>query len=113
MPQSRVLELSPREALARKTELRFVDVREPGEYVGPLGHIDGAELLPLGRVVNDTAQWSREQPLLLICHSGGRSGRAAAALSELGFSTVYNLVGGMLAWEAAGLPRVHTPPGTP
>jgi rhodanese-related sulfurtransferase len=102
MQPTRVLELSPREALARKTELRFVDVRELGEYVGPLG-----------RVVNDTAQWSREQPLLLICHSGGRSGRAAAALSELGFSTVYNLVGGMLAWEAAGLPRVQTPPGTP
>jgi rhodanese-related sulfurtransferase len=113
MPPSRVLDLSPQDALSRKGQLRFVDVRELGEYVGPLGHIAGAELVPLGQVVQAASEWPREQPLLLICHSGGRSGRAAAALTELGFGTVYNLVGGMLAWEAAGLPRVHTPPGTP
>ncbi len=48
---------------------------------------------------------ARDTPLLIICRSGGRSGRAAAALKQMGYSEVYNMAGGMIAWNNADLPR--------
>lgn len=97
-------EVSPGVARAHLQDVRVVDVREPQEFVGELGHVRGAELVPLGNLGAAVGAWRRDQPLLLICRSGGRSGRAAAALAQAGFSRVYNLDGGMLAWNAAGLP---------
>lgn len=82
-------------------EVRRIDVREPDEYTGPLGHLPGAELVPLGTLEAASASWSRETPLLLICKSGGRSARAAQALAQRGFEHLYNLAGGMLAVREA------------
>jgi rhodanese-related sulfurtransferase len=48
--------------------------------------------------------WRRDEELLLVCRSGGRSGQVAQALARAGFSKVMNLAGGMVAWNAAGLP---------
>lgn len=79
-----------------------IDVREPDEFVGPLGHIHGARLAPLAGVVEAAAGWDRHTPYLVVCKSGGRSGRACAALRSMGFSRLYNLTGGMLAWNDAG-----------
>lgn len=76
---------------------RIIDVREPDEFVGELGHLPEAELHPLGGLLGAAEAWSREAPLLLVCRSGGRSSRAAVALAQLGFSQLYNLRGGMLA----------------
>lgn len=78
-------------------EVRRIDVREPDEYTGPLGHLPGAELVPLGTLDAASASWPREAPLLLICRSGGRSAKAAQALAQRGFKHLYNLAGGMLA----------------
>ncbi|WP_205519821.1 rhodanese-like domain-containing protein [Pyxidicoccus caerfyrddinensis] len=78
-------------------EVRRIDVREPDEYTGPLGHLPGAELVPLGTLEAASAAWPREAPLLLICRSGGRSAKAAQALAQRGFRHLYNLAGGMLA----------------
>lgn len=81
---------------------RLVDVREPPEFTGELGHIPGAELVPLASVLAHAASWNKDEALLLVCKSGGRSGNAAQALNRLGFSKVMNLVGGMMSWNAAG-----------
>jgi rhodanese-related sulfurtransferase len=78
-------------------EVRRIDVREPDEYTGPLGHLPGAELVPLDTLEAAAASWPREEPLLLICRAGGRSAQAAQALARRGFRHLYNLVGGMLA----------------
>lgn len=83
---------------------RLIDVREPHEYSGELGHVAHSELVPLATVNDAAAKWDREQPLVMICRSGARSGRAAAALAAMGFKSVHNMVGGMLAWNEAGLP---------
>ncbi|WP_434391582.1 rhodanese-like domain-containing protein [Melittangium boletus] len=80
--------------------VRYVDVREPDEFHGPLGHLPGAQLVPLATLEDTSAGWDREAPLLLICRSGNRSGRAARALAERGFRRLYNLQGGMLAVRA-------------
>lgn len=88
----------------RLGNVRLVDVREPHEYVGELGHIAGAELVPLATVGVAAGAWDRMQPLVLICRSGARSGRAAAELLAKGFTQPINMVGGMMAWNAHSLP---------
>ena len=83
---------------------RLVDVREPAEFTGELGHVPGSELVPLGTVESAAASWDRDAPLAIICRSGGRSGKAALALAAKGFRRVASLRGGMLAWNALRLP---------
>jgi rhodanese-related sulfurtransferase len=83
--------------------VRLIDVREPHEFVGELGHIPGAELVPLSSVMAHAATWDKAHEYLLICRSGGRSANAAIALTRAGFAKAINLVGGMIAWNQAGL----------
>ncbi|MEZ4316197.1 MAG: rhodanese-like domain-containing protein [Myxococcota bacterium] len=97
-------EVSPTDALPHLAGLRLIDVRETAELDGPLGHLEGIEHVPLGTVPSAAPTWDRSTPILVICRSGGRSGSAAAHLAQLGFEQVFNLSGGMLAWNAAGLP---------
>ncbi len=87
---------------------RRIDVREPDEFTGPLGHLPQAELVPLSTVGAAAAEWKREVPLLLICRSGNRSGKAALLLSGLGFQTLFNLKGGMIAVREAEKPSGST-----
>lgn len=84
---------------------RVIDVREPAEFTGELGHIPGAELVPLATLASAAASWPREDELIVVCRSGGRSAKAAAQLSGMGFQRVMNMAGGMLAYSQAGLPR--------
>lgn len=78
-------------------EVRLIDVRQPDEFEGDLGHLDGAELVPLGQLAEISQAWPQDAPLLLICRSGNRSSQAARALRARGFSNLANLAGGMLA----------------
>jgi glyoxylase-like metal-dependent hydrolase (beta-lactamase superfamily II) len=82
----------------------LIDVREQDEFRGELGHVPGSQLVPLSTVVKSARQWSKEQPIVLICRSGGRSGKAAAQLVAAGFRRVASLQGGMLKWNAEHLP---------
>jgi rhodanese-related sulfurtransferase len=91
----------------------LVDVREPAEFDGLLGHIDGARLVPLGTVRHVATPWPRDADVLLVCRSGARSAKAAVQLREQGFTRVMNLRGGMLAWNTAQLPVVRAASGPP
>ena len=84
------------------TPVEVIDVREPDEYIGPLGHIRGAKLIPLGQLSQRTNELSRDRPLVMVCRSGARSGRATLLLQQAGFKQVANLNGGMLRWRAEG-----------
>lgn len=103
-------DLAPSVAAEHRGALRLIDVREPDEFDGPLGHIDGAELVPLATLPAFAASLDRQAPMLLICRSGARSARAATMLAAAGFTALYNLAGGMLVWEATGLPVVRATP---
>lgn len=92
-----------RVAEARGT-VRVIDVREPHEHRGELGHPVGAELVPLATLPQAAQRWDREREIVLVCRSGARSARAAALLASMGFRRVMNMAGGMLAWNEAGLP---------
>jgi rhodanese-related sulfurtransferase len=97
-------DVSPQAVFAARGQVRLVDVREPVEFDGELGHIAGAELVPLATVGQHLHAWDRAAELVLVCRSGGRSARAAEQLVAAGFLQVMNLAGGMLAYVAADLP---------
>ncbi|RMG99511.1 MAG: MBL fold metallo-hydrolase [Deltaproteobacteria bacterium] len=107
-----VLQRSPQEvaALLRSDPPPLVvDVREPEEFVGELGHVEGALLVPMDALVGRLprlAEWV-DRPVVVVCRAGARSRSAAALLARAGFRHVYNLEGGMVAWQAAGLPVQH------
>lgn len=84
-------------------EVRIIDVREQHEYSGELGHIRGAELVPLATLPAKARGWDTNEDIVLVCRSGGRSGAASRQLVQMGFTRVMNLRGGMLAYNAAGL----------
>ncbi len=81
---------------------RVIDVREPAEWDGELGHIAGAELVPLGGLEQASDAWDRHERLVVVCRSGARSGRAAVALERRGFDAVGSMRGGMRAWNERG-----------
>jgi sulfur dioxygenase len=86
--------------LAAHPGVRVVDVREPDEWNE--GHIEGAELVPLATISDRFAEWSRDEPMIVVCRSGARSGRAAQELEHAGFAHVASLRGGILAWARDG-----------
>lgn len=83
-----------------------IDVREPDEFAGPLGHIPGALNMPLGEVQERISEIEtlRDRPVVLICRTDKRSASAAAALRSAGFSDVHVLRGGMEQWTRSGNP---------
>lgn len=76
---------------------KIVDVREPDELL-VLPGIKNAENLPLGTVSSSVSKWDRSMPVVVVCRSGGRSGRAALELVQMGFTRIASMRGGMLAW---------------
>jgi rhodanese-related sulfurtransferase len=95
---------SPHDVAALRGRVRLIDVREPHEFTGELRHVPEAELVPLATVVDAARAWDTSAPIVCVCRSGARSGRAAEALVAMGFADVTNMSGGMLAWNEAGLP---------
>lgn len=88
---------------------KLIDVREPGEFSGELGHIEGALLIPLKDLAERAGEIERykHDELVAICRVGVRSTSAAAILTAMGFEHVSNLKGGMLEWNDARLPVVR------
>jgi sulfur dioxygenase len=84
----------------------LLDVREPSEFTGELGHIPGSTLVPLRELAERAGelQAHRAGPTVVVCRSGVRSTTAAAILEGLGFDQVYNLQGGMVDWNDRRLP---------
>ncbi len=85
--------------------IQLIDVRQPEEWTAELGHIADASLLPLADLLlgGPPPGTDPARPVVLVCRSGKRSARAAAALAFFGFPRVYNLAGGMIAWNQTGL----------
>lgn len=91
-------------------EYTIVDVRQPVEYVE--GHLPGAKFIPLNELVSDFSGLPQKKDVIFYCHSGSRSAAAAAMAAEEMTSSrgIYNLVGGIMAWEGQtvkGFPKVQ------
>ena len=109
MPVAIISAADLKKQLDEGAQLRLVDVREPAEWTSELGHIAGAELIPLGTIPNNLSKLQgEEREVITICKSGMRSQQAADFLAKNGLK-VRNLAGGMMAWKGAGLPTTREP----
>lgn len=104
-----IKQVSPSEVYSLAQEkgqnsLTLIDVREVDEYAALSTQM--AENIPLSAFDPHAllGRFPKEQPLYLICRSGQRSMHAAQALASCGFQQLFNVAGGMLAWEHEGLP---------
>jgi rhodanese-related sulfurtransferase len=92
---------------AYQDNVLLLDVRTDGEFAG--GHLEGATQIDYSKSNFEAKikELDRDQPVYVYCRSGNRSGRAARIMKGLGFKEVYNLEGGILAWQRKGKPVVR------
>ena len=83
-----------------REEFRLVDVRRQDEW--DEAHVDGADHVVLDVLESVAREWDREAPLVVMCKSGGRSGRAARLLEGMGFLRVASMAGGITGWRGEG-----------
>jgi rhodanese-related sulfurtransferase len=100
-------EASPQDVQDQLARYHIVDVREANEFEGPLGHLADAAWIALSELESRVEEIPAETPLLVVCRSGNRSGKACEWLAGWGRPGATNLTGGMLAWHAAELPVVR------
>ncbi|MDO8840206.1 MAG: VTT domain-containing protein [Parvibaculum sp.] len=103
---SRWIDVSTLENRLATNGITLIDVREPDEFVGPLGHISGALNMPLGEIRDRMGEIEtlRDHPVALVCRTDKRSASAAATLRSAGFRDVHVLRGGMEQWNRSGTP---------
>lgn len=92
----------PAELKSRLSEGRapvMLDVREAWEY--QTACIENSILIPMGEIPARISELNRGTELVVICHHGGRSMQVAMFLERQGFSSVFNLTGGVDAWARA------------
>lgn len=93
--------------LLENSDVQLVDVRTPDEFnsgfIANAEHIDYAS----PSFHEDVKILDKEKPVILYCHSGRRSAISTQKLLDAGFSKVYNLEGGILAWKKEGLEVVN------
>lgn len=95
IPSITPLELAAR--LARGDDLDIVDVRE--QYEWDIARLEGARLVPLGRIDFELDSFSSGRETVLYCKSGVRSAQAAHHLAGVGIRNVFNLAGGIVRWR--------------
>ena len=81
-----------------------LDVRDEKEFA--TGHLPKARHIPMGELAGRIAEIAKfkTKPVILTCKGGPRAGAAARLLTQSGFTTVYQLRGGLAAWQQASLP---------
>lgn len=94
-------------ALMNHDEALFLDVRTDGEIAE--GRVLNSVHIPLGALKQRLTELNRHRtrPIVVGCRSGHRSGQACGILRKHGFDQVYNLRGGLIAWQNASLPMIR------
>lgn len=95
-----------KQMIDNKEDFQLIDVREPFEVeICSLG----AELIPLAEIPNRVNEISKDKKVVVHCRSGARSGNAIGFLEQnFGFTNLYNLTGGILAWANEIDPTMDT-----
>lgn len=99
-----VIDVDPKEVAKILNRVCLIDVRQPEEFNGELGHIPGARLVVLDTIADHLDEIPKDKVVVFVCRSGGRSARAAAFALTQNYKDVYNLKGGMLLWNDLHLP---------
>ena len=98
-----VKDVTPQEVWEKRSEITVIDVRRPDEFSGELGHIPGAQLVVLDVLPEQVQDLPRDKTIVFVCRSGGRSARACDFAAAQGLTHIYNMQGGMLAWNSFNL----------
>jgi rhodanese-related sulfurtransferase len=86
----------------------LIDVSEPAEFAA--GHVAGSRNVPIGSLeASKSLPTNKALPLIVVCPTGARAGRAAGILRKLGFENACSLSGGTAAWREASLPIEKSP----
>ena len=96
-------DVSPDEVNAKIDKVQLIDVRTPEEYTGELGHIANSKLVTLDTFMDHIDEIPKDRTVVFVCRSGRRSANATAIAKDHGFESVYNMKGGMMAWNEMGL----------
>ncbi|HED18692.1 MAG TPA: rhodanese-like domain-containing protein [Gammaproteobacteria bacterium] len=90
--------------LSNREHAVFLDTRDDAEYSA--GHIPEAVHIPLKQLPQRVAELNKykDHPVIAYCRSGNRSNSVGSVLKKNGFESVYNLGGGIAAWQKANLP---------
>jgi len=90
--------------LINREKAVVIDVCEVNEFAA--GHVGGAKNIPLGQLEQKLPSTVKNKalPVILVCQSGARSGRAVAIAKQLGYEQAQSLNGGLGAWRKANLP---------
>lgn len=78
-------------------DFQLIDVREDFEY--EMSNLGGT-LIPLGGILIESGKIAKDKPVVVMCRSGKRSAAAIGQLEQQGFTNLYNLQGGILAWAS-------------
>jgi sulfur dioxygenase len=97
-------EIAPEWVAQHRADVHVLDVRGAAEFDGELGHLEGAQLIPLDELRARAAEVSTDKPVVVVCQTGRRAGMGALILGEAGLTRVANLAGGMVRWRDLGLP---------
>lgn len=97
-------EIAPEWVARHRGAVHVLDVRTPAEYEGELGHLDGAQLIPLDDLRARASEVSTDRPVVVVCQTGKRSGLGTVILGEAGVAQTANVAGGMVRWRELGLP---------
>ncbi|KQR69614.1 MULTISPECIES: rhodanese-like domain-containing protein [unclassified Pedobacter] len=93
-----------KEKIDNKEDFQLIDVRETFEY--EVSNLDG-ENIPLGGILIEADKVAKDKPVIMQCRSGKRSAAAVMQLeAQYGFDNLYNLKGGILAWQEAFDPNM-------
>ena len=87
--------------LIERGDIQLIDVRQPEEHEA--GRIAGDRLVVLSDLAGAADTIDRERPVVFYCRTGARSAMATEAFRGAGFDA-HNMLGGLLDWDAAGLP---------
>lgn len=99
-----IFDIDPDDLWSQKANVQIIDVRQPDEFTDELGHIEGASLLVLDTLPEKFKSLPKDKTYVFVCRSGGRSSKATAFMHDQGYSSIYNMRGGMLLWNKMGLP---------
>ena len=89
--------------MMNKEKAQVIDVCEPAEFAA--GHVPGSKNIPLAQIGEAKGlPGNKQTPLIVVCASGMRAGRAAAQLKKLGYDNAQVLQGGMKSWREAQMP---------
>jgi rhodanese-related sulfurtransferase len=108
LPREVAAATDPTVATDPATRPLIVDVREPDEFAQ--ARVDGVVLMPISQFVARHVELPKDRPLLMLCAAGSRSTSATMYLLQAGWTDVRNMTGGMMGWQAAGLPVRTGPP---